>query len=255
MARLLKTILLGAIGLTMPAVAAMAADVPPPPYYPPPPPVESNWYLRFDAGFKFFGTPAASIFAPNTGYLVPGDGEFIDEVLYPGGLVGFGLGYDGPGALRFDVTADYEWTDFFGRLLCIGCAVPTDYSLEYAHIRAWTFLLNAYWDLQTRGIITPYVGAGVGASRLTTSNVYFQNPDGTNGVWQGASRWNFSWALMAGLSVEVTDRIEFDAGYRFIRLGTAVANAPLPLDPDAQILYENIRAHEVRFGIRVGLGN
>ncbi len=143
MGRLLKTVVFGAIGLTMPAMAAFAADVPPPPYYPPPPPQASNWYMRADAGFKFFGTPSASINAPNTGYLVPGTGEFIDEFLAPGGLVGVGIGFDGPGALRFDATVDYEWTDFFGRLVRVGCAVPTDYSLEYAHIRALTFLVNA----------------------------------------------------------------------------------------------------------------
>jgi opacity protein-like surface antigen len=253
MGRLLKTIVFGAIGLTMPAMAAMAADVPPPPYYPPPPPQASNWYLRFDGGFKFFGTPAASVLAPNTGYLVPGTGEFIDEVLYPGGLVSFGIGYDAPGAFRWDVTADYEWTDFFGRLVCVGCANNTEYSLEYAHIRAWTFLLNAYWDLQTNGAITPYIGAGIGASRLTTSSVYFLNPDGTNGVHTGASRWNLAWALMAGVTIEVNDRVDLDVGYKYVRLGTAVANADLTLDPGAQILYQNIRAHEVRFGVRVGL--
>ncbi len=207
MSRLVKIVLIGGLALIAPGGMALAADIPVPPtyYYPPAPEATAAWYVRFDVGYKLYRTPSATFDLPAIGYFVPGTGEFINETISPTGVVGFGVGYDTKGVFRFDITIDYEWPgQFRGNLERIAPCTPApdpEYSTEWANISAWTFLLNGYVDFG-QGKFTPYIGGGIGVSRLTTSNVSFNNPDGTSGTWAGMSTWNLAWALTGGLAVE-----------------------------------------------------
>lgn len=256
MRRFGKVMLIGGLALTLP-VAAMAADLPEPPvfHYPPPEPDKPNLYLRLDLGYKIYRPPAASFNLPALGYNVPGSGEFINESLSNTGLIGFGVGWDPEGVFRADLTLDYEWPGHFeGNLICPApCTVAPDpeYSIETADISALTLLVNGYIDFNFHGgPLTPYIGAGVGVSRLTTSNVAFVNPDASTGTWTGMSTWNFAYAAMAGVAYEVAPNVYIDANYRFVHLGDAMAMTSL--GGGTPILYENINAHEIRVGIRYG---
>lgn len=255
MGSLRKTVLIGSLAWVMPAVA-MAADLyTPPPYEYPPPPVEigSNWYLRGDVGYKLYRGVNAQF--NNINYTQPGLNDMIDETLSNTGVVGVGFGYRFGPHFRMDATVDYEWPGHFrGRLPCIGCAAAGQYSTETADISAWTGLVNAYFDLGTFRRLTPYVGGGVGASLLQTTNVAFTNPDGSTGTNPGGSRVNFAWALMAGASWDVSDRWALDFGYRYLNLGSAqsgIITAPPP--GDTPITYNNIAAHEFRVGVRYSI--
>ncbi len=253
MGRFGKTVLLGGMVLILP-VSAMAADLPEPPTYyyptPTPPPPQSEWYLRLDLGFKDYRQPTVTFESTNLGYLVPGTGEFFNEEITSTGVVGIGFGWDPQGFFRADITLDYEWPGHFrGNLECVSaCAYTPSYSTETADISAWTLLVNGYIDFDTGGRLTPYIGGGVGVSRLTTSNVAFVNPDFTTGTWTGMTTWNFAWALMAGATVDVTDNILIDLNYRYVHLGNAMAWTTL--DGGTPINYNNITAHEFRAGLR-----
>jgi opacity protein-like surface antigen len=112
---------------------------------------------------------------------------------------------------------------------------------DSTEIRRWDLLANGYIDLGTWQGFTPYLGAGAGVTwaRIGQS-VDFSF---SNGVPCGAScgfadpktgtitfadfdssggrlRYQFAWALMAGVAVAVTDHVQIDAGYRFLNLGT-----------------------------------
>ncbi len=58
-----------------------------------------------------------------------------------------------------------------------------------------------YFDIPTGSMITPYLGAGAGYGWGTV--------DG------GRDRDGFAYALMAGASVDLTDNVSADVGYRF----------------------------------------
>lgn len=258
MRRIGKVMLIGGLALTLP-VAAMAADLPEPPpvfHYPPPPEPESpDIYLRLDLGYKIYRPPATSFNLPALGYNVPGTGEFLNESLSPTGLIGFGIGWDPEGIFRTDLTLDYEWPGHFeGNLLCPSpCTAAPDpeYSIETANISAWTLLANGYIDFNMHGgPLVPYIGGGIGVSRLTTSNVAFVNPDGSTGTWTGMSTWNLAYALMAGVAYEVAPDVFIDANYRYVHLGNAMAMTSLM--GGTPIRYDNINAHEIRLGIRYG---
>src|SRR5690606_8344763 len=156
---------------------------------------------------------------------------------------------------RVDLTLDYEWPgEFEGRLPCpapcIGTGVP-EFSTERADISAWTTLVNAYFDLANFGGLTPYVGAGLGASYVTTSDVNYTNPNGTTGTHEGDSKWNLAWALMAGVSYDISSQLALDVNYRYLNLGKAqtesISAGGLGSSP---IVYDDLAAHEFRVGLR-----
>lgn len=247
MGSLKRTAIIAAAFLMGAPAIVQAADVTTP-YYPPATPIEigSNWYLRGDIGYKFYTTP-------DVHFDEPGYGDFIDEEITSTGVVGIGFGYEFNDFFRMDLTLDYEWPGHFeGRLICPpACTAAPDpeYSIERADISAWTGLINAYFDFGSWGSLTPYVGAGIGASYLSTSNVNFINPDGSTGTWGGAGKWNLAWALMAGVTYDLSYNLALDVNYRYVNLGDA-ESAPTTILTGQPIRYDDIAAHEIRMGLR-----
>ena len=243
-----KYILFGVVATIMPGVPALAADMPEA-YFDAPVVYEvaSNWYLRGDLGYKWYSAPDASF--DYTGY-----GNFEKESLADTGVVGLGFGYRFSPYFRTDFTLDYEWdSQFKGNLKCPD-PCKNIYSTEYATIDAWTGLANFYWDIDLSGEglagFIPYLGAGIGFSNLTTSRVHYTNPDGSTGTWKGDSQTNLAWALMAGVSVPMSNNWIFDINYRYLDLGDAQSGKTLKQFDNARIKYKDITASEVRVGLR-----
>ncbi len=110
--------------------------------------------------------------------------------------LGFGGGYKYKW-FRTDVTLDYANTARFHGDTAQG---PGYYT---AKINSFTLLANVYLDLGTWGGFTPYVGAGVGTTNLriheyTNCRSKFRAKASTD-----TTRWNLSWAAMAGVSYQV----------------------------------------------------
>jgi opacity protein-like surface antigen len=85
-------------------------------------------------------------------------------------------------------------------------------------------MANAYVDLGTYGYFTPYVGGGIGGSYVKWKdlhNVACQDDGGgCDGevIHGGKGNWRFSYALMAGASIDVTCNVKADIGYRFLHV-------------------------------------
>jgi opacity protein-like surface antigen len=253
MGRIDRHILYWVLALLLPTGAALAADMPETPYMSAPTPYEfgSGWYLRGDIGYKIYGTPDAH-------FDIAGFGDMRGEGLSNTGLAGLGFGYKWNDWFRTDLTVDYEWPGHFhGQLNCPSpctAAPGQEFSSEFANISAWTTLINTYVDLPLFAEgptgLTPYVGAGVGASYVTTSNVHFINPGGTTGIWGGGSKWNLAWALTAGISYGITKNTAIDLNYRYVNLGDAISAPTSPVFRNQPLHYDNIDASEVRIGLR-----
>lgn len=84
---------------------------------------------------------------------------------------------------------------------------------------AWqvqTFLVNGYWDIDTGSQLTPYIGAGIGASYIYESMT--SGPANARHTTSN-SNWGLAWNVGGGLAYAFTDNMALDLGYRFIGLG------------------------------------
>lgn len=215
-----------AAALCLGALPAIAADIlpPEPPLYePPPPPVfevaeRSCMYVRVDGGYSFNERPEV---AKNHGIAF---GEQKDDSWFVEG----GLGCRITPYFRADVTIGYR----------DGQHLSTSFNDLDADFSAVTGMVNAYWDIANFGGITPYVGVGLGASANRLSDINLPVGQSSN------TRIDFAYALMAGVSVDLSERVTLDAGYRYIDLGSARAKGADP------IKVKNLDSHDIRVGLR-----
>lgn len=242
------------------AGAIASGRVPPgavPCYVPPPPPVIEEfggWYLRGDIGISNQDVKNLNNAQYSTATSVTAVGMGFDSA----GIFGLGVGYYFNDWLRFDVTGEYRSRANFHGLDIYrnGATFGTD---EYSGSKSeWLVLGNAYVDLGTWYSVTPFVGAGVGFSRNTIHSFLDVNTP-TAGVAYGdtASKWNFAWALHAGLSYKVTKNFAVELSYRYVSLGDA-RSGDLVTYTGGNSLYNpmefnKLTSHDVRLGLRMNL--
>ena len=131
----------------------------------------------------------------------------------------------------------------------------------------WLFLANAYADLGTWWCITPFVGAGIGTARVQISNFVDQGvgslfPPGS-GVGPStafadtASKWNFAWALHAGLAYQVSPSFTVELAYSFVNMGDGITGDLKAFDGTNNVVnpmtFRSITSHDVKLGVRWNL--
>ncbi|HEY3891567.1 MAG TPA: outer membrane beta-barrel protein [Bradyrhizobium sp.] len=246
--------------------AAFAADMPsimPPPAYAPPPVADfGGWYLRGDIGMTNQSlkdlTLATAPFPAgfqNTGF------GFDSSTSYD-----LGVGYRFNNWFRVDATGEYRGrANFHGsqfspfNVIAPGFAETDNYSGSKSE---WVAMANAYVDLGTWWCVTPFIGAGIGASRNTISGF---RDDGVilNGGTIGpastfagdGSKWNFAWALHAGLAYEVTPGFTVELAYRYINLGDGITGPTNSFDGVTVVngsgfVMKDITSQDVKLGVR-----
>jgi opacity protein-like surface antigen len=246
----LSKIALAACALVALSAPVLAADVP---VYEavPIPEIISGWYLRGDIGYSNQRVDDLD----NALY------DAYDEVRnvykdFDGApfFVG-GVGYRWNSWFRTDITGEYRSnSDFDG--LDIGVIGPTLIPDNYsAKKNEWVALVNAYFDLGSWHGISPFIGAGVGASRNTISD--FTDIGVTvDSVAFGddESNWDFAWALYAGLGFEVTEAFTMEVAYRYLHLGDAESGDLVAYDGtnliDNPMEFEDLSSHDVKLGFR-----
>jgi opacity protein-like surface antigen len=256
------TMLAAAGAVTFTVAAAQAADLGVP-FVPAPVQEFSGWYLRGNLGMTNQQVKSLS--------LVPLPAAFAgDTITTPflsfdsSPLFGFGVGYQLDKWLRFDGTAEYRSSaHFHGQQVdqFVGGILPDDYT---ASKKEWLFLANAYVDLGTWWYVTPFVGAGIGASRNTISNFMDFGASGDGGIrlsttyFDDYSKWNFAWALYAGVSYQVTPAFNVELTYRYVNLGSAQTGTPHAFDgtviPTSPFVFHDITSNDLMFGMRWMLG-
>jgi opacity protein-like surface antigen len=177
---------------------------------------------------------------------------------------GLGVGYKLNDWFRADFTGEYRGkANFHGsdNVRFPGGQGVDNYSGSKSE---WVFMANAYVDLGTWWCITPYIGAGVGGANIKISGF---RDDGFN--YQPAlplplnnstayaadgSKWNFAWAVHAGLTYQVTKSMAIDFGYRYIDLGNATTGATRAYDNSftngGPFTFNHITSHDLKLGVR-----
>ena len=239
--------------------------------------IASNWYLRGDIGVSLETKPTAA-YTPALGLWPDSPVLPLGATTWGGGRStnfdgGLGVGYRFSNYLRFDATWDISVGPLVSRSTSFACSggaatvgtrgprsLPRSFNLQ-RHTN--TVLANAYVDLGNWSGITPYLGGGVGISAVSmhTNLIYSPNtvfapfnqilalnlPVSEWGNSINTSAFGFAWALMAGLSYQITPSIAIDVGYRYLYGGPNVTL----VDPwTGTTLKQNRISQQVRVGVR-----
>ncbi|TIU62383.1 MAG: porin family protein, partial [Mesorhizobium sp.] len=202
-----------------------------------------GWYIRGDIDYHWSNLDSIDYITYGP---PPGTNDFDFGDLKGGFSLGAGVGYKINDYLRTDLTADYWFkSDFNGQTSDL---ITT--STEESSMSALLLLANAYVDIGTWNGVTPYVGAGIGGAHVKWDTVHDPNTTETN---PGSSNWRFAYALMAGASYCLTDKVILDAGYRFTHIegGRMFEFDTTSSGPGFD---HGINTHEVRGGLRYQFG-
>ncbi len=258
----MKTSLLAAAAvLLVSTTATYAADL----YQPEPAPImeapevtvaaASGWYLRGDVGYSFNHLRGAEYYQGSNANLV----DFEDAELKDAFSVGAGVGYQINNYLRTDLTFDYMFKSDFDGSTIGSCGVSSACtSSDVSAMRAYTLMANAYVDLGTYGLFTPYVGGGIGGSyvkwdKLRNTSCADDGSGCDDTVEHGGKgEWRFAYQLMAGASIDLTCNVKADVGYRFRHtLGGDMFGYQLNGGPGYD---KGFYSHEIRAGARYVFG-
>jgi opacity protein-like surface antigen len=224
------------------------------------PEVVGGWYIRGHIGMsnQFFDGLESDLFDIPAEFGWYDEGEFDSAPIF-----GAGVGYQFSDYLRGDITVEWRGKSDFNavnwqRATPVSAITTDDYSGKKSEL---VFMANGYYDIGNFSGITPYVGAGIGASYNTISNFRDTNVIvGAGGYADDESEWNLAWALHAGLGFQATDRMTIDLGYSFISLGDASTGAlhnddgvSFPEGLNENIEFNDIYSHDFKLGVRYSL--
>ena len=265
------------------ASTAYAGDLPPPPM--PGPAYDAplrgtvsggGLYLRGDIGVGSYTQPNLSVLTNGLPISVPAPGSFaiVDKSLGSAAFGGVGIGYAINNWFRVDVTGEYRTGARFGAMdevVFANAASPTGFINQRngynGQVSSTVFLANAYVDLGTfcqLGCLTPFLGAGVGYANNSFSGVNdtstqfafdpvtntFGAPFGaTQSVFRSKTKGSLAWALMAGVSYDVSKNVKLEVGYRYLNLGKAETGGLVGQSSDT-LRVANLASHDFRLGMR-----
>jgi opacity protein-like surface antigen len=250
---------------------AFAADMPimPPPAYGPPPVEEfGGWYLRGDIGFSNQSVKnIAMADGRNARLLSLQETTAFDTA----GIFGLGVGYQFNNWLRGDITGQYRGnSNFKGTDLLTfpagGGSIGNGINNYTASKSEWLIMANGYVDLGTWWCVTPFIGAGVGMSRVTIANYTDTGSVNNNGTGFGtfpsfasapsASKWNFAWALHTGLAYKVNPDLTVEFGYSYVDFGQGTTGAVSDytgFTRGVPMQFKDITSHDLTLGVRWNL--
>ena len=227
-------------------------EAPPQAVYEQPAAEYGGWYIRGDVDYHWSKFGGADYITYGT---TPSTGTFATGTLKSAFSAGAGVGYQINQHFRTDLTADWlSSSNFRGSTngFC-GVAQTPCTSTDTSSYSALLLLANAYVDIGTWHGVTPYVGAGIGGAWVKWDTLHNSDSDG-DFFHNGGKGWRFAYALMAGASYCLTDRVKLDVGYRYSHI-----NGGKMFDYDSISNvgpgYDNgINVHEVRGGLRYQFG-
>jgi opacity protein-like surface antigen len=257
--------LLAAGAASILSTAAFAADLPiaAPPMYAPPPPAEfSGWYLRGDIGMSNQSAKDLTL----TSAPFPAGFQTNNLGFDSAPVADIGVGYQFNNWFRADLTAQWRGNANLhaSQFAPIGAISPTFTAADnYSGSKSEAVvMLNGYVDLGTWWCVTPFIGAGIGASYNQLSGfrddgVIYNGGVLSNSVTYAgdAGKWNFAWALHAGLGYRIMPDVTIELAYSYMNLGSAVTGPTNSFDGVTVVngsgfTVKNITSNDLMLGVR-----
>ena len=135
-----------------------------------------------------------------------------------------GVGYRASPLLRVEAALAYRPSfSFEGHANYLAPGRRQEVSVDVSSVSA---MLSAYLDVAELGMprlgpFSPFVGGGIGISRIETDETHMEFPR-TRTIVPGGRRTGFTWMLAAGLAMSVDERTTLELAWRYTDLGTVV---------------------------------
>ena len=174
-----------------------------------------------------------------------------------------GMGYRVSPLLRLEAGLAYRPSvSFDGEANFLDPDRRQEVSVDVSSISA---MLSAYLDLPALGMprlgpFGPFVGGGVGVSRIATDETYMEFPK-TRTIVPGGHRTDFAWMLALGLAMSAGERATLELAWRYTDVGTVetgrgagrvvwrdASRDPLPLE--LAETRANFRSHGLHVALR-----
>jgi opacity protein-like surface antigen len=228
----------------------------------------ARFYIRADGSFAQYDRPQIT-----EDHIY----DLVDNRIGSNWSAGGGIGYYFNKNIRADLTYEHRFNaDVSGSIIDPHATLGGSRSFG---LKSDLYLANLYYDFDSRGRFTPYVGAGLGWVDHKTSSGTVVDGCGCTGTIASGSGSSVAAALMAGVAVNLTGRgapagsgdgygggdaarnLYLDIGYRFLYLGDVSTGAVtanvvpggggagttvIAADPTVS----EIHAHEFRVGLR-----
>ena len=169
---------------------------------------------------------------PKSGGNANGNDDFDKNRFMMSGALGYRYNY-----VRTEL--EYVWRNKVNQTLTENDGSGDKIRQEF---KTESYMLNGYIDFAPFHWITPYVGAGIGYTKLKYDSRY-TNGAGTvmPSLGENYNKKRFTWSVGGGLSVKVTNRFNVDAGYRYYDMGDIKHDSGKKT---------GVTAHEVYGGVR-----
>jgi opacity protein-like surface antigen len=210
----------------------------------------NGWYLRGDLSYDIMDLKGAKYYQGSNSLV----NDFDTAKLNNTGNLGVGIGYQVNDYFRVDKTFDYMFsTKFRGSTSGVcGSTGAKCSSHDVSNFSAYSLMANAYIDIYKWGMFTPYVGFGLGGTYVQWDKLKNTNDDGTT-IHSGKESWRFTYALMAGTSVDLNCQFKADLGYRYRHVnGGDMFGYKLNGGPGSD---KGLDIHEFRSGVRYQFGD
>lgn len=163
------------------------------------------------------------------------------------GGVEVGVGHIVSPHLRAEVVLQYRPSFAFEGLANFASLSRTFRRKVSVGVSSLSAMLSGYLDLPEFGVprigpFSPFVGGGIGVSRIETGDTHMEFPK-TRTIVPGGNRTNLAWMLAAGVALSTDERTTLELAWRYTDLGNAetgrgagrvvwrdASREPLPLD-------------------------
>jgi opacity protein-like surface antigen len=114
--------------------------------------------------------------------------------------------------------------------------------------------------------MTPFIGAGIGGARVSIANFTDSGLAIQGGpvlpslaFADNLSKWNFAWALHAGVGYKVTPNFTVELAYRYLDMGDGLTGDLRAFDGQNGInnpmTFKHITSHDLKLGVRWDLSS